>query len=586
MSETSSRYSDDDIFQNFEHESLDVEEEIQKMNEKYETIERVGGRRNVSRVIGGASGLGEEEDLMMFLKQVKEENEHLKGQLHELMSKRGSGGESELKKLENKVHVLRKRYDEQRHEVRVLEKEIHKKEEFLQTVRDPMGQKQQQSSSLATKEKAIRVLENRLDKTIIKYNESQMIQSTYRELLKRLKRERMGFDHQLRSIEKTLKSKSNDFDNLRQKYHEATYLKELSKNRLKEAREELKSLRRTKAKELEEKKRDVLSRIRLTEKLTQREVKRRQNKGSASSPTSKEQVVARMGDLGDEAGLRRTEEDLGNLEEIWRRLKEVTGTGNSKGVIKKFRSAESTFSSLKEATSKSQERIETLTTKRNDLKEKLEGLKYSQGNLAGMGTKRMVDEFLQQLSDARALLGKHQREYEHMQDILVRVKTGLTHLVGKMAVLVGEKETEETDGLSERDLIVGLIERMDRLLREKMGVDELVQKMEKSEQEKEEKGEEEKEKKRDDDDDDDDDDIFQLSKYNVRLNGILKKKGKLRDDDDMDNEEESDSGSDEGSDGSSYITGEEDVADVLDRAQLKFLTQLAVEKHKSKQKKR
>jgi hypothetical protein len=46
----------------------------------------------------------------------------------------------------------------------------------------------------------IRVLENRLDKVMIKYNEAQSVQKTYDEVLRRLREERVGYDSQLAII--------------------------------------------------------------------------------------------------------------------------------------------------------------------------------------------------------------------------------------------------------------------------------------------------------------------------------------------------------------------------------------------------
>lgn len=53
----------------------------------------------------------------------------------------------------------------------------------------------------------IRVLENRLDKVMIKYNEAQSIQQTYDQVVRRLKEERVGYDSQLAAIETCLKGK-------------------------------------------------------------------------------------------------------------------------------------------------------------------------------------------------------------------------------------------------------------------------------------------------------------------------------------------------------------------------------------------
>ncbi len=41
----------------------------------------------------------------------------------------------------------------------------------------------------------IRMLENRLDKAMIKYNEAQSIKRTYELIVKRLKEERVGYDN-------------------------------------------------------------------------------------------------------------------------------------------------------------------------------------------------------------------------------------------------------------------------------------------------------------------------------------------------------------------------------------------------------
>ena len=42
--------------------------------------------------------------------------------------------------------------------------------------------------------RAVRVLENRLDKVMIKYNEAQSIRKTYEQIVKRLKEERVTYD--------------------------------------------------------------------------------------------------------------------------------------------------------------------------------------------------------------------------------------------------------------------------------------------------------------------------------------------------------------------------------------------------------
>ena len=78
----------------------------------------------------------------------------------------------------------------------------------------------------------IRMLENRHDKSLVKYNEAQSIRKTYEQIVKRLKEERMGFDNQLAAIERTLKAKEHDLEELILMSHDANHAKEVAKAEL------------------------------------------------------------------------------------------------------------------------------------------------------------------------------------------------------------------------------------------------------------------------------------------------------------------------------------------------------------------
>lgn len=71
----------------------------------------------------------------------------------------------------------------------------------------------------------IRVMENRLDKAMIKYNEAMSIKKAYELIVKRLKEERIGYDNQLGSIEQALKGKDNDYKDLMTLSEDAQFAK-------------------------------------------------------------------------------------------------------------------------------------------------------------------------------------------------------------------------------------------------------------------------------------------------------------------------------------------------------------------------
>lgn len=72
------------------------------------------------------------------------------------------------------------------------------------------------------------MLENRLDKAMIKFNEAQSIRKTYEQIVKRLTEERVGFDNQLSAIERTLAAKQHDYEELQLLSGDAAHAREMA----------------------------------------------------------------------------------------------------------------------------------------------------------------------------------------------------------------------------------------------------------------------------------------------------------------------------------------------------------------------
>ena len=88
------------------------------------------------------------------------------------------------------------------------------------------------------------MLENRLDKAMIKYNEAMSIKKTYELIVKRLKDERVGYDNQLAAIEQSLKGKEHDFEELLLLSHDANHAKELAEADLRKWEAEIEQRRK------------------------------------------------------------------------------------------------------------------------------------------------------------------------------------------------------------------------------------------------------------------------------------------------------------------------------------------------------
>ena len=293
----------------------------------------------------------------------------------------------------------------------------------------------------------IRMLENRLDKALIKYNEAQSIRKTYEQIVKRLREERIGFDNQLGAIERTLKAKEHDLEELVLMSHDANHAKEMSKAELIRVEMELAAERIQREKELAERRHQVRVKQEINARMERQENARRENmalqRGDLNEVQEnklKQKMV--VTDLSTENNKRKAEEEkekITSYEEAFKKIKEATRVNDINEVIQKFMTQEDTTISLKAMTKTAQERIETLNDDKASLKAKAEEAKYS--SAAGTGSRRIVDEYEGHLSAANSVCDQSKQKYEKIAKVLVSVKAGTQHLVDMLDLVKMEGPT-------------------------------------------------------------------------------------------------------------------------------------------------
>ena len=182
----------------------------------------------------------------------------------------------------------------------------------------------------------IRVMENRLDKIMIQYNEAIAMKDTYEHIVKRLKEERVGYDNQLTAIERSLKGKEHDFEELLLLAHDAAHAREISQAELKKFEHKKTAVRDLREKFLVEKKDDVgKSRVQAYDQ------------GDDKTKVS----VAENTKSHDDSiltGEEDTEQELIYYEEALRKLREVSGVNDANEIIQKFRMQSQTNRSMEE----------------------------------------------------------------------------------------------------------------------------------------------------------------------------------------------------------------------------------------------
>ena len=203
------------------------------------------------------------------LAKLKTENKDLRSTLSNLMSDQGRNtGSSEVRTLEKDVDVQRRKHDDVKNKLRERQKQVDGMQDKLKDLEKEISKVKNDDTPLT---RNIRTLENRLDKAMIKYNEAQSIHKTYEQIVKRLKEERIGFDNQLAAIERTLKAKEKDLEELVLMSHDAQHSKEVAKGELLKLEYQLMEEKRQRDKDLADRRALVQQKVEVNQRLEKRE---------------------------------------------------------------------------------------------------------------------------------------------------------------------------------------------------------------------------------------------------------------------------------------------------------------------------
>jgi hypothetical protein len=320
----------------------------------------------------------------------------------------------------------------------------------------------------------IRSLENKLDKAMIKYNESQSIRKTYESILLRLNEERVGFDNQLSAIEKTLEAKQRDYDELLLLSGDANHAREVALHELEGVRAFYESERKKREKELREKHSNVQLRKAMLDRIQYRENLRKTLNNQSKPPSPEQELKNTMQQKSLQLEKIESKNKVSIFENAFRKIKEATGVSDVNEVIQKIITQESTTENLINVTKENQIKIESLNTLKKKIKSHVEELKYS--GIGGGQHRKMVDSYEDQLANASTRLERSRLKYERLNKIIISMKAGIGHLQDKLENFrteIGGKSfiiSDDTvsDSLHECDLCFTML-----LKRIKAGEDEM-----------------------------------------------------------------------------------------------------------------
>uniref|UniRef100_A0A7S1ME71 ODAD1 central coiled coil region domain-containing protein n=1 Tax=Alexandrium catenella TaxID=2925 RepID=A0A7S1ME71_ALECA len=377
--------------------------------------------------------------------QMKDENKTLRNQIAQLRNEKPQSTEKQLERTMSDVQLLQRKVD-------TLRAENTKKRSTLDQLTIKLNElssgAKMHSSEASPEMRQIRVLENRLDKAMIKYNEAQSIRKTYEAIVKRLKEERNGFDNQLAAIERTLKAKERDYEELLLLSHDAYHAKEMAQAELHRFEQGVMEERNQRDKEVQEKKTLVEQRVQMNKRLEQREKLLKSQQEADKQGERQAKDVSYASDLN--AGIsndyaHEERQKLLDYEEAFHAIKEATGVSDPNEVIQKFLTQEDTQRNLQNLTKENQSTIDRLAEERRRLRLQVEELKFgSEGN---GGRRQAIDDFETNLAEATEKFDRNKGKFERMAKMHLDMKAGIDHLGEKLQSirLDGEATIEMTD---------------------------------------------------------------------------------------------------------------------------------------------
>ena len=365
-----------------------------------------------------------------LIEQLKKENRELKKIRDEIVANRKAAFTAGLSKttgtsfFDTKDEVFWKRkYDD------VLNK-VTQRRKVLLNLKDKQNEVSDVKNAAFEESplsRQIRILENQLDKIMIKYNEAHSIRKTYEQIVKRLKEERIGYDNQLAAIERSLKGKEHDYVELLLLSHDAIHAKELAQSEQKKYEHKKAAVRKLGDKYIEEKRRQQEARGELMEKHEKKEFDQIQN----------EYAEKDIGKTNDQPNLQYADaqieqnnikEEIYDYEEGFRKLYEITGVNDVNEIIQKYITQDETTKSLKDQETQYNEKIEILCNERNRLKNELNFLKFEK---AQAQTRKQIDEIESNVNVLSIKCERFKLKYERLSKILVNAKAGIEHLNDK-----------------------------------------------------------------------------------------------------------------------------------------------------------
>ena len=285
--------------------------------------------------------------------------------------------------------------------------------------------------------KRIKLLENKLDKAMIKYNEAMSIKRTYEQILMRLKEERAGYDNQIAAIQKSLKAKGHDLSEFKLLLQDSKQARNYSELLVKNTQLSKEAFEEHFEQLILAHKRENLKEIQ-KEKMEEKKKRLKQNE---IIPTLSEEKI--YNNRGNEL-----EKKVKDLEEADKLIRETTGADDINEICQKYSNLLETKENLKNEKKDLEKMFLNLKNEHERLSKELKELKYSSQNEV---TRKEIEDHEKTAEKTLANCELSRQKLKKSEKLMIDLRTGISTLID---ILKNNKIFEETFNNSNEEIEV------------------------------------------------------------------------------------------------------------------------------------
>ena len=366
--------------------------------------------------------------------KLRKENESLKSELametRHASVKVSTAHASRLSSLQEQGNLYTSKIAIQEKNVGEINKQIKLLQEKILIQRKKMGGVNAARENQLMVQKQIRILENRLDKALVKFNEALAHNKNLREEIDNLRRERVVFDNIYRKLEKELHEKKKQMANIieisNQAYEardqaqmEIAAIQQADAKETQEYDEQMVSL----GKQLEEDKRrkDMMLRDQAKEMAEQEERDRKKQKKGGKWGNA----------LQEKASVQASLEKVQNFEEAFNKIKAATGITDINELVNTFIANEDQNFSLFNYVNEQNNEIEKLEEQMQNLHEEERKYQAESGEDVNQH-KKLLNDLAQKLKSTEVSAERFEMKYQDALKTTNSLKIGIQSIFNKI----------------------------------------------------------------------------------------------------------------------------------------------------------